>query len=158
GGGDTSHDINIAGIGFPGIPGVILGFTDHVAWGGTTADYDVTDVYRETFTTDGSAVVFNGGDVPLPEGHETIQNSGGAPLEYDVLIVPHHGPIVPQIVAHKIVPPNPSAGALSVKWTGLVPTGEAHVFVDFARMKNVEDARAALRSFGVGALNWVFGD
>ncbi len=157
-GGDATKNINTAGLAFPGIPGIVLGFNDNVAWGATTADYDVTDVYKETFTSDGSAVVFNNANVPLQKVHETIKIAGNAPLEYDVLVVPHHGPIVPTIVDHKIVAPDPKVGAMSVKWTGYQPTGEFQAVAGMVRAKDVEDSRTAMRSFEVGAQNWVFAD
>ena len=155
---DKAKRVAAAGLAFPGIPGIILGFNENVAWGATTAYYDVTDVYRETFTADGSAVVFNGQSVPLQKLHETIKIAGRDPLEYDVLFVPHHGPIVPTIVNHAVVAPKPSDGALSIKWTGLKPTHELEAVAGFLRAKDVEDMRVAYRSFEVGAQNWVMAD
>ncbi|HWL88622.1 MAG TPA: penicillin acylase family protein, partial [Polyangiaceae bacterium] len=69
---DPSKNLDATGLAFPGVPGIILGFNDHVAWGATTANYDVTDVYQETLTADGSGVVFNGNGVPFQKIHETI--------------------------------------------------------------------------------------
>jgi penicillin amidase len=155
---DPSQNLDLAGTAFPGIPGVILGFNQNVAWGGTVVGYDVTDVYTEALTPDGTGVVFRGQNVPLQTVHETIDVAGGSSIAYDVLIVPHHGPLVPTIVNHKVVPPKGGSGALSVKWTGLQPTNESQTIAGFAHMKNVEDARTTMRAFGVGALNWVFGD
>ena len=77
---DTSLDLHAAGSVFPGIPGVILGFNQNVAWGGTTTDYDASDVYTERLTPDGSAVVFKGKSVPLQTVHEVINVAGGSPV------------------------------------------------------------------------------
>jgi penicillin amidase len=90
--------------------------------------------------------------------HEEIAIAGSAPLEYDVPIVPQHGPVVPTIVNHRVVPPDPKQGALSIAWTGSKPTQEVAAFAGIMRAKTVEDFRAAIQSFGVGALNWVVGD
>ena len=156
---DTSDDVHVEGTAFPGIPGIILGFNQNIAWGATTADYDVTDVFSETLTPDGSGVVFEGKNVPFQTAHEEIAIAGSAPLEYDVLIVPQHGPIVPTIVNHKVVPPDPTKGALSVEWTGFKPTSELPaVLTGFLRATNVEDFRTAIRDFAVGAQNWVVAD
>ena len=155
---DPTQDLSFAGLAFPGIFGIILGFNNHVAWGATTAFYDVTDVYSETFTPDGTGVVFNGANVPLQTVHEEILVQGGSPVEYDVLVVPQHGPIIPTIVNHQVVPPDPTKGALSVKWTGLQPTKDASFLTGVVRAKTVDDARVAVENFGVGAQNWVFAD
>ena len=155
---DTSQDLHVMGSAFPGIPGIILGFNQHVAWGGTTADYDVTDVYSEKLTPDGSAVIFQGKSVPLQKVHEPITVAGGKVVDYDVLVVPHHGPIVPTIVNHQVVAPDPSQGAMSIQWTGSRPTHELDAVAGILRAGSVEDFRTAMRVFGVGALNWVVAD
>ena len=155
---DPTKSLDFAGLAFAGIPGIILGFNANVAWGATVTDYDVTDVYQEKLTADGTATVFKGKNVPLRKIRETIKINGSPPLEYDVLVVPHHGPIVPTIKDHKIVPPDPKVGAMSIKWTGAEPTGEIKAVQGFVRAKSVEDARVAVRNFAVGSQNWVFGD
>src|SRR6185312_3753090 len=135
---DASADLHFQGTAFPGIPGIILGFNQHVAWGATTADYDVTDVYSEKLTPDGKAVVFNGQNVPLQTVSEPIAIAGSAPLQYDVLIVPHHGPIVPNIVNHTVVATHPSQRAMSIAWTGSKPTNERAAVAGFLRAKSVD--------------------
>jgi penicillin amidase len=149
--------LDFAGLSFPGLPGIILGFNANVAWGATTADYDVTDVYEETLTPDGNAVKFKGDDVPIQKVRETIKIAGGRQLDYDVLVVPHHGPIVPNITPEHTVAP-PSGKALSVKWTGHAATNDVNAVFGLLRAKNVDDARAALQDFAVGAQNWVVAD
>ena len=68
--------LDAMGVQFPGLPGVILGMNEHVAWGATVNNIDITDVYQETIVTcdDGSSpcVAFNGGKVPLVPRTETI--------------------------------------------------------------------------------------
>ena len=155
---DTTQDLHVMGTAFPGIPGVILGFNESLAWGATTADYDVTDVFSEKLTPDGSAVVFKGQSVALERVHEPIAVAGGATVDYDVLVVPHHGPIVPTIVNHQVVAPDPKKGALSIQWTGSKPTQELEAVAGYMRAKTVEDFRVAVRSFAVGAQNWVVAD
>ena len=93
------------GVQFPGLPGIILGMNEHVAWGATVNNIDVTDVYSETVVTcdDGKSpcVSFNGGKVPLVPRVETINvgrfgdiTSSMAVTLYDV---PQHGPIIPRV-------------------------------------------------------------
>jgi penicillin amidase len=149
---------DFAGLAFPGLPGIILGFNKNIAWGATTADFDVTDVYEETLTPDASGVVFRGQNVPFEKVHETIAIAGKAPLEYDVLVVPHHGPIVPTITAdHGVAAPS-GGKALSVRWTGHKASKDVEAIFGLFHAKNVDDARAAMQSYGVGAQNWVFAD
>ena len=68
------------------MPGVILGHNDFGAWGGTVAEFDVTDVYLETVTTPPDypasprTVLFKGQQVPVLRVEETIQVKNGTPL------------------------------------------------------------------------------
>lgn len=83
---------------------------------------------------------------------------GAAPIDYDVLYVPHHGPIIPTVVDHKLVPIDPQKGALSYRWTGLDPSTELTFVLKMLFAKNVEDVRGAVKYFQVGAQNWVSAD
>src|SRR4029079_12884788 len=69
--------LDAMGVQFPGLPGIILGMNEHVAWGATVNNIDITDVDAETGVTcdDGSSpcVVFNGGKVPLQPRTEEIK-------------------------------------------------------------------------------------
>jgi len=153
------ENLALGGIAFPGLPGIILGHNANVAWGATVAGYDVTDAYAEELTPDGKAVVFQGKEVPIELVPEVIEIQGSAPYTYDVAVVPHHGPIVPQITtAHTVMPPDPDKGAISIRWTGLEPTDEVGAVFGLLRANTADDAHAALDHFGVGAQNWMIGD
>ena len=156
---DPGKDIDLSGIMFPGIPGIILGHTDKIAWGATVAGYDVTDIYAEKLSADGKSVVFGGKNVPIEFVDEVIQIQGRDPYTYKVPVVPHHGPIIPSIGHdHTVAALDPKAGALSYKWTGLQPTEEIAAVLGLMRAKNVDDARQSLMKFSVGAQNWMIGD
>jgi len=158
-GGDATKDLKVSGVAFPGIPAIILGHNEHVAWGATVAGYDVSDAYAETFTPDGASVMWKGKPVALETIDEVIQIQSGAPLTYHVKVVPHHGPILPTITPqHTITPPDPKVGAVSIRWTGAEATTELSAVVAMLRAKNVDEAQKALDGFGVGAQNWMIGD
>ncbi|MCC6523718.1 MAG: penicillin acylase family protein [Polyangiaceae bacterium] len=156
--GPSEGDVEIGGLAFPGVPGIILGHNRHVAWGATVAGYDVTDVYAETVSADGSAVRFEGADVPLDTLEEVILVKDGAPVVYPVALVPHHGPIIPTIVNHVVQAPSPAEGALSVRWTGHEPTGELEAIERLWRARDVDEAQAAFATYGTGAQNWMLAD
>jgi penicillin amidase len=157
--GDSKTDLKVAGVAFPGIPGIILGHNEHIGWGATVAGYDVSDVYAETLTPDGKSVVFNGQPVAIETVDEVIAIQGGDPYTYPVKFVPHHGPIQPVITPdHRVAELDPAAGALSIRWTGLEATGEYGAVFELVRARDVDEARQALNQFGVGAQNWMIGD
>jgi penicillin amidase len=157
-GGDASGNLDLGGIAFPGIPGIILGHNDNIAWGATVAGYDVSDAYSEQVTPDGTGVIFNGKTVAFQTIQEVIKLQSGAPVVYNVQIVPQHGPILPNIVGGQVVPADPKKGAISIKWTGLQATHELEAIFSLLAATDVDSARTALGSFGVGAQNWMIGD
>ena len=157
-GGDASHDMRVGGIAFPGIPGIILGHNDHIAWGATVAGYDVSDAYAETVTSDGTGVVYRGKNVPFQTIDETITLQSGPPYVYHVQVVPQHGPILPNIQNHMVVPASATTGAVSIKWTGFEATHELQAVFNLLPATDVDSAYTSLQDFGVGGQNWMIGD
>ena len=142
--------LHVAGATFPGIPAVVIGRNERVAWGATVAYYDVTDVYVEELSEDGRAVIFEGEEVPLVRRELGFRQGTGEPQLQVLEWVPHHGPIIQKDEANRT--------AISVRWTGQEPTNELRAFLGLHRAGSVEEAREALRSFEVGAQNWVLAD
>jgi penicillin amidase len=158
-GADATGNLKVAGVAFPGIPGIILGHNEHIAWGATVAGYDVSDAFAETLTPDGASVMWKGKAVAMETVDEVIKLQTGGPLTYHVKIVPHHGPIQPNITPqHTIIDPDPKAGAVSIRWTGIEPTTELSAVFSLLHAKDVDEAQKALDAFGVGAQNWMLGD
>jgi penicillin amidase len=166
GNGDDQRDsgeIDLMGVTFAGIPGVILGTNGDVAWTSTTAYHDVNDLYLETITPcgSGSCVNFQGAQVPIETFTEEIKIGAlGTILETRTATyerVPHHGPILPQIADHAIVPRTASE-ALSVRYTGHEPTFEIRALWTIAKAKNVEEGIRAFDHFTYGSQNWTLID
>lgn len=160
--------LDAQGVAFAGLPGVVLGFNRTIAWSATTTGYDVTDVYDEqiVYRNDGTpqapvwtpvAARFRGADVPLTVVDEPIHIQGrDQPEIYKVYIVPHHGTLVPG----SFVPP-PSANetlgrALSVRYTGQVPSDELAFFAGLLDADSFADVEDAQDNFVVGAQNFSF--
>ena len=157
--------LDVEGISFPGIPGVILGHNEHLAWGSTTVSHDVTDVYVETIVPcaagGGDCALHDGGEVPLESWTETIKVGalGTITEQFDVTYerVPHHGPIIPTIVAHRLAP-RAAGQALSVRYAGYEPTFEVRALYRLNRAQTVAEGFDALDDFGHGGQNWVLAD
>jgi penicillin G amidase len=174
-------DLDLAGVCFPGIPGIILGRNAHAAWGATVYYADVTDVYVETYTPGAPATVaFDGGQVAveileevleynIPEAgcaswvddfiggldHTVVEVDGMCRLTVEIEMVPHHGPIIP---ATRMDDGEGGMKALTWKWTGMEASDDIKAVYGLMKMKSPEDFLTALESFGVGAQNWVYGD
>jgi len=157
--GKGGDKLELIGVAFPGIPGVVLGSNRTLGWGATTSGFDVTDVWKETVSADAKGVTFKGQPVAFEKISETLKIDGQPDYTWDVLVVPHHGPIVPTITdTHQVTPPAAGESALSVRWTGHQPSGEYEAVFALAQAKDVDAARLALQPFGTGAQNWMFAD
>ncbi|MCB9598645.1 MAG: penicillin acylase family protein, partial [Sandaracinaceae bacterium] len=166
--------IDAEGIAFAGLPGVVLGFNQNLAWSATTTAYDVTDVYAEevTFRNDGDAttpdwtpvsVVYMGGDVDLVPIDEEILVSGSATQHFTIYEVPHHGRIIPDSYVYPVMT-SPATGAMatgsamSVKYTGDSITNELAAFRNLLTASTVQEGFDSMEPFRVGIQNFSFAD
>lgn len=142
--------VHAAGVSFPGLPGIVLGQNQDIAWGATTTYFDQVDVYVETLDPSGTGVMFEGQDVPFIQVQQTFQVSGRDPVQNTVLVVPHHGPVVAI---------DQDAGtALTVRWTGADATTDINLFTRLMTAGSVDEAKAALESSTTVGNNFVVAD
>lgn len=89
---DTPEGL-LAGATVPGLPFVLIGHNEHVAWTFTTTGADTQDIFIEHVTADGRHYAAPGG--PLPFGHrrEVIHVRGRPDVVLDVLTT-RHGPVI----------------------------------------------------------------
>jgi penicillin amidase len=157
--------VDVLGVTFPGLPGVLLGRNAHFAWGATVVSHDVTDFYLETIepcaSGQGDCVKYKNGLVPIETWQETIRIGTLGDIKRTLNVtyesVPHHGTILPTIVDHDVVPRATGMG-ISVKYTGDEVTHEVRAFYQLNRAKTVADGFAALEHMSHGAMNWVMID
>ncbi len=173
---DPNFPMDVMGESFPGIPGVILGMTQHTAWGATVSNIDVTDVYADSLTScagtpdtaDGGisgapCTAFKGSPVALnPRVEQFGVGLGGAitkTLSITLYDDPNHGPIIPRPNAtHDGVEPLGDK-ELSVQYTGYTPAQLVRFVFGLDRAASMKDMLAALDAdFNYGGQNWVIGD
>src|SRR5579872_252095 len=90
----TGAGMNVEGFIIPGIPFVALGHNERIAFGVTSGDIAVQDLYVEKFRSATSdEYLANGRWMRAEHRHERILIKGSAPQQLDVLVT-RHGPIV----------------------------------------------------------------
>ncbi|HTE55935.1 MAG TPA: penicillin acylase family protein [Kofleriaceae bacterium] len=147
-------DLHVTGASFAGLPGILLGHNEDIAWGATTTYFDATDVYVETLNKDGTAVIFDDGtgpaEVPITQVEYTFEVANGEPVTESFPFVPHHGPIIST---------DAKAGtALSVRWTGHDADTDINFILALAGATTVDTAREALRNVTTAGQNFVVAD
>ncbi|MEO8698713.1 MAG: penicillin acylase family protein [Kofleriaceae bacterium] len=156
--------LDVLGVALPGVPGVILGSTGSLAWTTAGAGHDVNDVYAETSCPQVDCVVFNGSPVDLESyTEEIVVGDRGLPdhvvtARYEV--VGHHGPLIPEIdrTTHQLVPRDPTAPILSIRYVGYQPTFELRALWQLAHAETVDQGFAALADITVGAASYMMID
>ena len=149
---------DVSGFGFSGVPGVIIGHNDRIAWGFTNLTTDVTDLYLEK--VDGDSYWRDGALVPLEERTETIEVAGGDDVE---LVIRSTGPRADRLGPHATTSPRspttptraltgvvaepaaPPEGeyAVSLQWTALEPGTTAASIFALNLAQDFDDFRAA---------------
>ncbi|MEU4831498.1 penicillin acylase family protein [Streptosporangium sp. NPDC023615] len=153
---------DVTGFTFSGVPGVVIGHNDRVAWGFTNLGPDVADLYLERTRDD--TYLFMGAWKPMTTRVETIKVAGGADVRLTVRDT-EHGPIVSDVMkdAKGTLPgmdavSGQKADAVALKWTALEPGRTADAIFALNTAQDWEQFRAAASGFEVPAQNLVYAD
>jgi penicillin amidase len=147
--------LNVTGITFPGIPGVVAGHNEHVAWGFTNGFPDVQDLYMERLrrTEDGRVQAeYNGEWYDARLLSEAIHVKGGATV-YEEVVVTRHGPII-----NALAPDLAGEQPLALRWTSLEPDTMMQGLFDMNRARNCQEFREALRQWMAPVQNVAYAD
>jgi penicillin amidase len=149
---------DVAGVTFPGVPGVILGHNARIAWGATNTDPDVQDLVLETVDpADPNRYIGpDGRSVPFTTRTERIEVAGSAPVDI-VVRETVHGPIL-NGVDDRLT----DAPLMALRWTSIHPDmGPDRTVEAFLALNAATDpgsVRDALRGFLGPAQNLVYAD
>lgn len=147
-----SPEQNVSGVIFAGVPGIILGHNESVAWGVTNVNPDVQDLYIEKSNPNNPYEFLYDGKYEKAEVRsEPIHVKDGETVDFEV-IVTRHGPIISDLVFKE----EPASAMFSMQWTALEPTRELQAVMGFNKAKNWAEFDAALRDFMAPAQNFVF--
>ena len=152
---------DVAGFGFAGFPGVIIGHNGHLAWGITNMGPDVTDFFVEEL--DGDTHLRDGQWLPLDVRTEVIEVAGGDPIELTVRMVGDR-PIISDVLpvagaAHPRTGEAADEGsryAVSLAWTALIPGHSAETIFAINQARDADDVATAAALFEVPAQAIVF--
>ncbi|HUP47971.1 MAG TPA: penicillin acylase family protein, partial [Thermoanaerobaculia bacterium] len=165
--GDRLHAV---GMGFPGVPLVVHGHTDRIAWGSTVNPMDVTDVYQEQVVPDstspsGFSSIYQGQREPLtpiPESYRANVPGNGTPDDLRAIPPSASIPQATLIVGRRNAPiislDFSTGAAISVQYIGHGPTREFETFLIWNEARNLDDFQRGLEFFDVGSQNWIYTD
>ncbi|MGL4522302.1 MAG: penicillin acylase family protein, partial [Bacilli bacterium] len=148
-----SDEQNVSGVIFAGVPGIILGHNEQIAWGVTNVGPDVQDLYIEKRNPDNpEQFLYKGKWEDAVVINEPISVKGGEVIDYDVTIT-RHGPVISEFAKG-----TDSDTVLSMRWTALEETHDLQALPGMNKAKNWEEFDAALVHFKAPASNFVYAD
>jgi penicillin G amidase len=143
--------LHVSGVSLPGVPGIVVGHNEDVAWGITIAWHDDQDLYVERLHPENPhRYEFQGGWLDAEVRREEIAVKGRSNPEIETVVVTRHGPIISGLVGEET--------PLALRWAalddrdplgGLIPLNRAGTWAEF---------RAAVAAWPAPSLNFVFAD
>ncbi|MBS0000344.1 MAG: penicillin acylase family protein [Cyclobacteriaceae bacterium] len=135
--------INAYGVTIPGLPGLLLGFNDSIAWGLTNAPRDIRDWYEITFRAGGTEeYLYDGQWLKTQKRPEIIKIKGDKSFT-DTVIYTHYGPVV----YDDTFPEDTSMRNFSLRWTAHNPSKELLVIYNLNRIQNMQEVAHVLKDF-----------
>jgi penicillin amidase len=146
-------NLHVTGVSLPGVPFIIVGHNDHVAWGFTNLGAEVQDVYIEHIR--GTEYESQTGVwKPLLLDHEIIHVKGGKDVALDIPATQHGNTITPIISG--VLPTEKRA--LSLRWIIYDPANVTPSFLAIDSAASGAGLVSAFSSFGGPAQNLVYAD
>lgn len=157
---------NVAGYTFSGMPGVVIGHNQDIAWGMTNLGADVTDLYLEKVTA--GTYLYDGKQLPFKTRQETIKVAGGKSRTITVRET-NNGPVISdrsdeiRIVGQTAPVTDPPGGvssgyAVALRWTALEPSKTMDAVFELDRATNFDQFRAAAADFAAPSQNLIYAD
>jgi penicillin amidase len=165
----------MGGFSFAGVPGVIIGHNENIAWGFTNTGPDVMDLFIEKVNPDNpNQYEADGKWVDFQIRTETINVVGDKPVTITVHST-HHGPVISDTYGPlkdtntdnvpDFIPFKKQSGVflpehyvLALAWTALNPSSPFEAIWGFDKAQNWDQFRAAARNFHVPAQNLLYAD
>ncbi|HBY96325.1 MAG: penicillin acylase family protein [Ardenticatenaceae bacterium] len=146
-------DLNVIGASLPGVPGVIIGHNDHIAWGVTNLEFDVEDLYLEKLNpTNPAEYEVEGRFEPFQVVREEIRVKGQSELVQLDVRVGRHGPLINDVVGGLKQP-------TALLWLTVARPSTILTSVRLLnRAQNWHDFTEALKLWDTPAQNFIYAD
>lgn len=147
-------DIRVAGTAYVGMPAIIIGRTETVAWGITNNICSQRDLYQErTDPAYPDCFLYDGRWEPVRRTTEVIQVRDAASETVEVRFS-RNGPVVDALLP----PPADRTGPVTVRWLGAHEGGWLTALLGMNRARTVAEFRESVRPWHVPTFNLVVAD
>ncbi len=146
-------DLNAYGVFLPGVPLLIEGHTEHVAWGMTIAPYDLIDWYYYNGIND-THYVHNGEPTEYEFMDFSINVKGQDPVDFTVNFT-KEGPVFSGLVPTAT---NFTENPIACRWLSQSVTWDILTLYDYLYAKNITTLNESTRYFDMLPVNIAFAD
>ena len=165
--------LEVTGFSFAGVPGIIAGHNQHIAWGFTNVGPDVIDLYIEKINPENpDQYEVNGKWVDMQMVEESIRVAGrDEPVKLTVrytrngpIVSDTYGPLKQQrddeepSFTQKAGIELPASYAMSMRWTALEPNRVFNAIFGINRASNWDEFCLAAADFAAPSQNMVYAD
>lgn len=141
--------VDVGGVSLPGLPGIVVGSTGHIAWGFTNSYGDWHDFIRVHWLDDArTRYRVPGGDAEASRAIETIVVAGAEPVELEV-VETRWGPVLHE---------EADGSALALAWTAHHAGSLDLGVLRLTRAGDLDEAIAIASRAGIPPQNFVAGD
>ncbi|MEU2298419.1 penicillin acylase family protein [Streptomyces antibioticus] len=158
---------DVTGYTFAGMPGVVIGHNQDIAWGMTNSGADVTDLYLEKLS--GEGYLYDGKVRPFTTREETIEVAGGDAKKIVVRETQDGMPLLSdrskelvkvgqKATVDNAAPDRGDGYGIALKWTALEAGTTMDAVFAMNRAKDWDDFRDAAKQFDVPSQNLVYAD
>ena len=146
---------DVTGVSFPGVPGVVIGHNNRVAWGVTNVGPDVQDLFIEKINPQNpNQYEFKGQWQDMQLIEERIPVKDQAEPVVQTVRVTRHGPLLNDVSSDI----GADAPPLALQWTALQGMTLSQSILMIDRAQNWDEFRNALRYFSAPSQNFVYAD
>ena len=160
----TNCPYNVTGFSFPGVPGIIVGHNNRIAWGVTNVMSDTMDLYIEKINPQNpNQYEMNGKWVDMQLVKEEIKVASQEPIN-QIVRYTQHGPILSDVFSplqkfdENSSVQIPKNYAVSLRWNALEPSRLNAAMQEINRAQNWQDFRTAASKFDIAAQNLIYAD
>ncbi|MBA3232577.1 MAG: penicillin acylase family protein [Propionibacteriales bacterium] len=158
---------DVSGFTFAGLPGVVIGHNEHIAWGVSNLYPDVQDLYLEKVS--GDSVLYDHKREPLTTRQESFQVAGEDEAVTITVRSSRHGPLISDVgddaasvgIDAPVDRSSPERGdgyGVALQWTALTPGRTADSLFAFNAAANWDEFGEAARDFAAPSQNLVYAD
>ena len=150
----SGGSFNVAGAGYVGIPAIIFGRNEEIAWGITNNICSQRDLYKEkTDPSQPGHFLYDRKWEPARTLTEEIAVKGSRTITKTITHT-RNGPIVDELLPE----PLRHTGPISLKWLGASFSDELTCLLNLNRAGSCDEVRMALRDWVAPTWSFVFGD